>query len=46
MLSDVFSLEDIHDMDMQSRRMAERAIEMYLLGDDDDFGDRDGDEQF
>ena len=46
MLSNVFSLDDIHDMDMTSRRDAEHAIEMSLLGNDDDFGEGDGDERF
>jgi hypothetical protein len=46
MLGSVFSMEDVHDMDMKSRRNAENAVQMSLLGDDDDFGDNDGDETY
>ena len=35
---------DIHDMDMTARQQADNAIQMSLLGDDDDHGERDGDE--
>lgn len=45
-LSDVLSMEDIHDMDMQARREAAIAVQMSLLGDDDDHGEGDGDELF
>ena len=41
-----FSETDIHEMDMNARRKAATAIEFSLIGDDDDFGDLDGDEQF
>ena len=37
---------DIHDMDMTARQQADNAIQMSLLGDDDDHGERDGDEAF
>ena len=38
--------EDIQEMDMQARQQAETAIQMSLLGDDDDHGENDGDEAF
>ena len=41
-----FSEADIHEMDMTARRKAAMAIEFSLIGDDDDFGDLDGDERF
>ena len=45
-LSDVLSMEDIHDMDMKARHEAATTIQMSLLGDDDDYGEGDGDERF
>ena len=45
-LREVLSDQDIHEMEMFSRQNAEAAIQMSLLGDDDDFGDKDGDEAF
>ena len=45
-LRGVLSDEDIQEMDMEARQQAEAAIQMSLLGDDDDHGENDGDEGF
>ena len=45
-LGEVLSMDDIHEMDMASRLNAQRAIQLSLLGDDDDHGENDGDERF
>ena len=45
-LRGILSDEDIQEMDMEARQQAETAIQMSLLGDDDDHGENDGDEAF
>ena len=45
-LRGILTDSDIHDMDMTARQQADAAIQMSLLGDDDDHGERDGDEGF
>ena len=45
-LREVLSDQDIHDMDMKARQEANMTIEMAALGNDDDFGNNDGDEGF